>query len=123
MRCHAFQALFRAKNNALLIQVTLFSPHEAEGTLFVRALTPLGAVLTGGSVLVVDDATPESMPYVACWPRGCVAEMPLTPDFEAALRAGQILALLVKNADTGQIVRFDLALGGLGAALDKFREK
>ncbi len=62
MRCHVFQALFRATDTALLIQVTLFSPPKAEGAMFVRALTLLGAVLTGGSVLVVDDATPESLP-------------------------------------------------------------
>ena len=48
MRCHAFQALFRAKDNALLIQVTLFSPPKANGAMFV-GLAPLGAVLTGGS--------------------------------------------------------------------------
>ena len=121
--CHVFQALYRADDKARLIQVTLFSPPGAEGAMFLRALTPLGAVLTDGATLIVDDAEPESAPYVACWPRGCVAETALAPDMEAALRAGLTLAVLVVSADTRQTVRFELSLEGISRALDEFRKK
>ena len=121
--CHVFQALYRVDDKARLIQVTLFSPPGAEGEMFLRALTPLGAVLSGGAALVVDDGAPTSVPFLACWPRGCVAETALTPDLEAALRAGLILAVLVQSADTSQTVRFELSLDGITRALDEFRKK
>ena len=121
--CHVFQALYRTKDKARLVQVTLFSPPDAEGGLLLRALTPLGAVLTKGAVLVVDDGAPTSVPFLACWPRGCVAETALTPDLEAALRAGLTLAVLVQSADTGQTVRFELSLDGITRALDELRKK
>ncbi len=119
--CHVFQALYRVTDKARLVQVTLFSPPDAEGALLLRALTPLGAVLTGGAILAVDDGAPTSVPFLACWPRGCVAETALTPDLEAALRAGLTLAVLVENADTGQTVRFELSLDGITRALDRLR--
>ncbi len=122
-RCHVFQALYRAKDKDRLVQVTLFSPPEAKGGLFLRSLTPLGAVKTGGAVLMIDDCAPTSFPYVACWRRGCVAETALTTDLEAALRAGLILAVLVKSADTGQTVRFELSLKGITRALEQLRKK
>ena len=121
--CHVFQALYRTDDKARLIQVTLFSPPGAEGAMFLRALTPLGAVLAQGAVLAVDDGAPTSVPYIACWPRGCVAETALAPDLEAALRAGLILAVLVVSADTGQTVRFELSLDGMTRALDELRKK
>jgi len=61
-RCHVLQALIRAKDKARLLQVTLFSPPGAEGALFLRALTPLGGVLTDGVALIVDEAEPENAP-------------------------------------------------------------
>lgn len=121
--CHVFQALYRADDKARLIQVTLFSPPGAEGEMFLRALTPLGAVLAGGAVLAVDDDAPTSVPFLACWPRGCVAETALAPDLEAALRAGLSLAVAVESADTGQTVRFELSLDGITRALDELRKK
>ena len=121
--CHVFQALYRAKDKARLVQVTLFSAPDAEGGLLLRALTPLGAVLAAGAALMVDDGAPTSVPFLACWPRGCVAETALTPGLEAALRAGLILAVVVESADTGQTVRFELSLDGMTRALDQLREK
>ena len=121
--CHVFQALYRAKDNARLVQVTLFRPPEAEGAMFLRALTPLGAVLTGGAILAIDDGASVSVPYLACWQRGCVAETALSSDLEAALRAGLSLAVVVQSADTDQTVRFELSLDGITRALDQLREK
>ena len=72
---------------------------------------------------MVDDGAPTSVPFLACWPRGCVAETALTPELEAALRAGLILAVVVESADTGQTVRFELSLDGMTRALDQLREK
>lgn len=91
--------------------------------MLLRALAPLGAVLAEGAVLVVDDGAPETIPFLSCWPRGCVAETALTPDLEAALRAGLTLVVLVKSADTGQTVRFELSLDGITRALDELRKK
>jgi len=121
--CHVLQALYRAKDNARLVQVTLFSPPDAEGAMFLRVLTPLGAVLTGGAALAIDDGAPVSVPFLACWPRGCVAEAALTPDLEAALRTGLTLAVVVESADTGQTTRFELSLDGITRALDELRKK
>jgi len=120
--CHVFQALYRAKDKVRLVQVTLFDAVDDGGGLLLRALTPLGAVLTGGAILAVDDGAPTTVPFLACWPRGCVAETALTPDLEAALRAGLTLAVLVESADTGQIVRFELSLDGITRALEQLRK-
>ena len=119
--CHVFQALYRAKDKARLVQVTLFSPPDADGALLLRALTPLGAVLIEAAVLVVDDGAPTNISYISCWPRGCVAETALTPDLEAALRAGLTLAVLVVSAENGQTIRFELSLDGITRALDRLR--
>lgn len=121
--CHVFQALYRAKDKARLVQVTLFGAADDGGGLLLRTLTPLGAVLSGGATLMIDDGAPTSVPFLACWPRGCVAETTLTPDLEAALRAGLTLAVVVESADTGQTVRFELSLDGMTRALDQLREK
>ena len=121
-RCHVLQGLYRAKDKARLIQVTLFSPPDADGALFIRALTPLGAVLTDGLALIIDDTEPVSIPYLSCWPRGCIAEMPLPSRLEASLRAGNSLAILVVSADNGQTIRFELSLEGVSAALNRFSE-
>jgi invasion protein IalB len=116
------QGLYRAKDKARLIQVTLFSPPSADGALMIRMLTPLGAVLTDGIAVIVDGAGEERIPYISCWPRGCIAEMPLTHRLEKTLRAGNTLAILVISSDTGQTIRFELSLEGVSAALNRFSE-
>ena len=78
-------------------------------------------MLIEAAVLVVDDGAPTSVPFLACWPRGCVAETALTPDLEAALRAGLTLAVLVVSAENGQTIRFELSLDGITRALDRLR--
>lgn len=119
--CHIFQALYRAKDRARLVQVTVFAPAEPNAEPTMRALVPLGATLAHGAVIEVDGAGPLTVPFRACWPRGCVAELTLTPALEASLRAGATLAVSVEGADTGRTIRFELALDGLGAALDRLR--
>jgi invasion protein IalB len=121
-RCHVLQALIRPKDKARLLQVTLFSPPGAEGALFLRALTPLGGMLTDGLALIVDEAEPKNAPFVSCWPRGCIAEMPLSSRLEKSLRAGKTLAIQVVSAENGQTVRFELSLDGISAALNRFSE-
>jgi len=121
-RCHVTQSLFRAKDNARLIQVTLFSSPEANGVLLMRALTPLGSVLKNGAAMIIDETKPENAPYLSCWPRGCISELKLTVGLVAALRAGQVLAVQSSSATTGQTIRFELTLDGISAALNRLKE-
>ena len=119
--CHVVQALFRAKDKARLVQVTVLASSESNPTQMMRALVPLGATLSEGVVVEIDAAAPQTVVFQACWPRGCIAEFPLTPELEADLRAGETLAVSVQGADTGRTIRFELALAGFGAALDRLR--
>jgi invasion protein IalB len=121
-RCHVSQSLFRAEDKARLLQVTLFSPPGADGAMFFRSMSPLGAILTDGVALIVDDAEPVTAQYISCWPRGCMAEVPAKLGLLTALRAGKQLAVQVKSAETGQTIRFELSLEGISAALDRFGE-
>jgi invasion protein IalB len=118
--CHMFQALRRTKDGARLVQVTVFAP--AEGSQQMRALVPLGAKIAAGAVLQVDKIAPQTVPIDACWQRGCVAELALDSELEDRLRAGKTLAVSVVGADTGRTIRFELALKGFSAALDRLNE-
>ena len=122
-RCHVFQALYRVKEKARMIQVTLLRAAGEGGGLALRAQTPLGTALSKRVSLAVDDAAPIGVPYIACWPRGCAAETAPAPDLEAALRAGQTLAVPVVGADTDPTVRFEVALDGFSRAFDRLRKK
>jgi invasion protein IalB len=117
--CHVFQALYRGADKARLVQVTVFAPTEDSGTPLLRALVPLGATIAAGAAVAVDGGTPETVPFRACWPRGCVAELALTSDLEMQLRIGEILSVAVQGADTGRTLRFELALEGISAALNR----
>jgi len=119
--CYVFQALYRAKDQARLVQFTVFSPAEPDAAPVARALVPLGATISRGAVIEVDGGDPLRVPYQACWPRGCVAQLTLTPELELSLRGGETLAISVEGADTGRVIRFELALKGLAAALDRLR--
>lgn len=118
--CHMFQALQRAKDNARLVQMTVFAP--AEGSQLMRALVPLGAKISAGAVVQVDENPPVTMPFDSCWQRGCIAELALTAELEAQLRGGEKLAVSVEAADTGRTVRFELALKGFAKAVDRLND-
>jgi invasion protein IalB len=120
--CHVFQALLRAKDKARMVQVTMLAASEGDG-LVLRALTPLGAKLASGAELIIDDDEPISVPFDSCWQRGCIAETPLTPKLEAALRDGLVLAVVVVSSDTDQTIRFELSLAGVKRALEQLRKK
>jgi invasion protein IalB len=117
--CRIFQALYRAGDKARLIQVALLASAGDGDGLVLRAVTPLGAKLARGAVLIIDDGEPVSVPFDTCRQSGCLAETHLTPELVAALRAELTLAVLVVGADTDQTVRFELSLGGVSRALDR----
>lgn len=121
--CRVFQALYRKKDKARLVQATVFKSPGAEPALHLRVLSPLGAMLSKGAVLSIDDAAPQTIDFLACWRPGCVAKLRLTRRTEAALRDGKILAIRVVSADTNKAVRFELSLKGLSRALDQLQKK
>lgn len=119
--CRILQELVRAEDGARLVRVTVFRG-EDDG-LLLRVLTPLGAHLDSGVSLLVDEAELPALSYDSCWQAGCVAQRALTAGLETALREGEALAVSVVGADTGQAVRFELALNGFTRALDRMLEK
>ena len=119
--CHVFQSLFRAEDNAKLLQVTLLPANDGEEALVLRALTPLGAVLADGAALEIDEIEAPTAPFLTCLRRGCIAETPLVPELEAAMRGGETLAVSVVGTENGRTVRFELSLDGITRALDRLR--
>lgn len=117
--CHVTQSMFAQDGDRRLLRITIFSPPGGDGSMLFRALTPLGARLPNGAVVEVDGGSKITMPFVTCLARGCLAETPMTPELEAALRDGKTLAVMIVAATGGKTIRFELALGGLEPALDR----
>ena len=117
--CHVVQALTPKNSDKPVVRVTLFRPGGKAGALMLRALTPLGARLRAGTVVEIDGGTKLKMPIATCLDRGCLSEATVTPAQEVEMRTGTILAVMVVASEGGKTIRFELALDGVGAAIDR----
>ena len=67
----------------------------------------------------IDDAklTPMKLNFTLCHPAGCTAEIELTPDLLAQLKANAGLMVFSINGN-GQVIAFPVPLTGFGSAID-----
>ena len=83
-----------------------------------RALPmPLGLLLQPGIRFAVDQGQATAGRYAICFPNGCFAEAPVTPDFINSLKKGTTLNVSVQNQG-GREVTFAVPAAGFGKAFD-----
>ena len=79
---------------------------------------PIGARLDSGLAIRLDEEKPITLPYRVCFPTSCFAEMTVTEDFIAKMKAGNMLGVLVRPFPAGDIVGLPFSLQGFTASYD-----
>jgi invasion protein IalB len=83
----------------------------------VRMPTVYSLVMPTGAQIVVDKEQPTPMPFSVCFPASCQADMELTDDLLAKMRAGQQMVVAAMNVQK-KTMAFPVPLTGFSAALD-----
>ena len=88
---------------------------EGDAKKILRVTVPLGAQLTNGTRIKIDDNSPATSSYVICFTNGCMSDYEVTPALLASLRTGRSLTVqAIEN--TGQALSMVLPLAGFNAA-------
>lgn len=117
--CSMVKSLSFAEGNQILAQAAVVAGDVGE-PFVLRVLAPHGMALSDGLVLKVDGNEMARAAFRTSLPGGAVAVTDMTPDLEAALRAGRMLQIEgVQN--NGNALRLEMGLMGFSAAMDKLR--
>jgi invasion protein IalB len=117
--CQMSQELRQGQSGkrALLI---LFGIDATDKTLLSgTVVAPFGLDLKSGLTLRISDNVHLEAPFKTCFPQGCVAPVGADSKFQAAMRTGEKLTVVMKAADSGQAVNMDVSLKGFGQAHDR----
>ena len=79
---------------------------------------PVGVRLDSGLAIQIDQDNPVTMPYRVCFPLGCFAEITVADDFINKLKAGNMLAVLVRPFHSSEVIGLPFSLAGFTAAYD-----
>jgi invasion protein IalB len=99
-----------------IVVLTVYE-REGEPRGFMRVTVPLGVQLQNGTRLIIDQNAPQTAPYVACIPNGCMADYPADPDTIAKMKKGQIITIQAINLN-GQGFNLPLPLSDFAKAYD-----
>ncbi len=99
-----------------IVVLTVYE-REGEPRGFLRVTVPLGVQLQSGTRLIIDQNQPQTAPYVACIPNGCMADYPAEPDTIAKMKKGQIVTIQAINLN-GQGFNLPLPLADFAKAYD-----
>ena len=114
--CAFVQTIVNSEDKKPMAQIRILAPRE-NGTGGIIALLPLGLNLEQGVSGVVDGAGSVDVRVSTCLPRGCLAQIDLTPDVVARLEAGTILELTYDVVSVGRRVTLNSSLSGVSSAL------
>lgn len=118
-KCGLVQRLAQAETNAFVAEIALNRAETAEGprTLMVL-LTPDAMALNLLPAYVVDEAEAQvTLNWRTCAQRLCRAAALLTPEDEAALKAGDKMTLAYQRFGAAEPVRLGVSLQGVTAGL------
>jgi invasion protein IalB len=110
------QRSFVTETNQPVLAMAVYDTKGQEQK-FIRFILPLGFLLERGMRYTVDKNKPATGKFQICLPNGCFAEVAANPEQLKALKEGTTLKIEVQN-QANQIVSFQLALDGFGAAFD-----
>lgn len=79
---------------------------------------PVGVRLDSGLAIQIDQDNPVTLPYRVCFPLGCFAEITIADDFVNKLKAGSMLAVLVRPFHSSEVIGLPFSLAGFTAAYD-----
>ena len=100
-----------------VLAVAVYDVKSQQPQRIVRFLMPLGLLLQPGVRFAVDQGQATPGRYAICFPNGCFAESPVTPDFINSLKKGTNLNVSVQN-QAGREVTFAVPAAGFGKAFD-----
>ena len=85
-----------------VLAVAIYDVKGPQAQRIVRFLMPLGLLLQPGIRFAVDQGQATAGRYAICFPNGCFAESPVTPDFINNLKKGTTLNVSVQNQGGGK---------------------
>jgi invasion protein IalB len=100
-----------------VLAVAVYDVKGPQPQRIVRFLMPLGLLLQPGVRFAVDQGQATPGRYAICFPNGCFAESPVTPDFINSMKKGTNLNVSVQNQG-GREVTFAVPAAGFGKAFD-----
>lgn len=80
----------RAETGEFIAAVTVGTLVEDDQKI-LRAMVPIGAILSPGFAVQVDEADPQPGQYTQCLPQACYGEMQIDSEFVNALKRGRNL--------------------------------
>ena len=116
------------QNPTVVQKILLNDQHQQVASLGIQIMdnqekklvieVPIGARLDSGLAIKIDEEKPVTLPYRVCFPSSCFAEMAIAEDFVNKLKAGNMLAVLVRPFPAGDIVGLPFSLQGFTSAFD-----
>jgi invasion protein IalB len=90
LECAVEESAVLTKTGQLIVMVNIRVPSDTRAPMALVQL-PLGINLPAGARLQVDDGKAVDLTIQTCEQRGCYGNLPVAPEFLAALRSGKQL--------------------------------
>jgi invasion protein IalB len=114
--CAFVQTILDPASKSPLAQIRILQPRkDGKGSLI--ALLPLGLNLEMGVKAAVDETQSVDVRISTCLPRGCLAQIDLTPEVITKLKAGVTLGLAFDIISVRKRVSLNSSLSGVSSAL------
>lgn len=114
--CAFMQTILDPANKSPLAQIRILQPRK-DGKGSMIALLPLGLNIALGVKAAVDEKEAVDVRISTCLPRGCLAQIDLTPDIIAKLKAGTVLGFTFDIVSVRKRVNLNSSLSGVSSAL------
>ncbi len=92
-QCALVQSV-QAENNGA-VGLTIIIVKSPDGQFLLRALAPLGVLLTSELGLMIDEFNAGKVPFIRCLTTGCVAEAILTKELQDKLQKGKTAYFII----------------------------
>ncbi|WP_354044284.1 invasion associated locus B family protein [Devosia sp. UYZn731] len=93
---------------------------QEDGSIGGLMVLPFGLALEDGGRLQVDEQQAQPrLPFRTCLPVGCIAQLVLSAEQIAKMRAGTQLRVHVRQESASEATTLSISLAGFGTALDR----
>lgn len=102
---------------ALMVMVVMAERNE-KPIPRMRLITPLGAILPPGMLLVLEEGKETAVPFQVCTPEGCIINLDMADDVIDQLKSRNGLKVGYLRPD-GKMARLEVSLKGFTKALER----
>jgi len=119
--CEIFQRLTMKDTGQRLAEVAIGFPAERKGKGQAAVVLPLGAKLSEGIMVTIDESSPLRTQFQTCMPEGCLVLVDMPDALINMMTTGKILKIAFMDFGSGKQFNVQMSLEGFAAKLAEIR--